>query len=970
MRYAAVVIALVLGIAGAAAGNAPLLMLDTGGHQAVINGLLYTPDGKYLVSASDDKTIRVWDWRAGKTIRTIRGETGPGDEGKIHAIALSPDGRWLAAAGQFSAIRMYDFQSGTLAGLLTGGHKKAVRGLSFSHNGRLLISGGEDNTAVIWDATSRRPLNRLPAGAQIEAVAFSLGDDIAVTGGWDGLVKLWKVSGGKFLYALPAHSGRVRSIAISPTAGTIASGDVSGEIRLSSLGERLNGAKAPQLILQNRSRPDSKNASVRGLSFSPDGHHLLAGNGGRGDNYLVRLWDAERGQLQRDYGGHDNGVYAVAISPDNKWAATAGGDNKEIHIWPLLDVAEAANTIKLAGTGRPVFSAAFSLDSGSIAWGNAHSFKSSAERGPLQFELRLAASAQSPAYEPRPLETPSGFVRAVETLNGASLMRKPDSLSRKDGMLAIERPSGSQTVIAATGETGGRHTVSTFAANGMAVVTGGGNGNLASYNLDGRLQGRFIGHEDIVWAIAPSPDGRYLVSGSGDQTVRLWNLKTRELLATLFRGTDGAWVMWTPQGFFASSPGADALVGWQINRGAGHEPDYVTAAQLRKKLNRPDIVARAIELASAGEAVREATGAGFKISDLMSQPVPKLKIKPLPPGFAAQGGSVKIEAVLGETPSPVKAIRIQVNGRQIAERLPERGAGFKPGTQSFTVPLAEGENTVAVTAINEIGETAEIVPVLHRGKGTLDERGTLYILAIGVDKYPGLRGNDLNYAGADAKSFADAMEKQAGALHRTVIKRVLVNGAPANDVPTAANIVDALEILRKAAGNDTVMLFVAGHGINDGLNYRFVPTDAEWTKEMTLRPSTVVPWHAFQEAVEGAKGSRIMFLDTCHAANAYNPRLLNESVHANILVYTAARWDQKANESAELGGGHGLFTMALVEGMQGKAKAARGEVRAESLRAYLSARVKALAIQFNRPAQDPQFYRGRDAENYLLAIVN
>src|SRR5437870_3548343 len=79
--------------------GAPQLMLDTGGHMAVVRGLLFSPDGKQLVSAGDDKVIRVWDWQAGKTVRTIRGETGSANEGKIFATALSPDGRWLAAGG-------------------------------------------------------------------------------------------------------------------------------------------------------------------------------------------------------------------------------------------------------------------------------------------------------------------------------------------------------------------------------------------------------------------------------------------------------------------------------------------------------------------------------------------------------------------------------------------------------------------------------------------------------------------------------------------------------------------------------------------------------------------------------------------------------------------------------------------------------------------------------------------------------
>ena len=70
------------------------------------------------------------------------------------------------------------------------------------------------------------------------------------------------------------------------------------------------------------------------------------------------------------------------------------------------------------------------------------------------------------------------------------------------------------------------------------------------------------------------------------------------------------------------------------------------------------------------------------------------------------------------------------------------------------------------------------------------------------------------------------MEKRAGALHERVVKRLLINGGAAGDAPTAANIVDALDMLRGAKQNDTVMLFVSGHGVNDGPNYRFVPTDA------------------------------------------------------------------------------------------------------------------------------------------------
>ena len=210
------------------------------------------------------------------------------------------------------------------------------------------------------------------------------------------------------------------------------------------------------------------------------------------------------------------------------------------------------------------------------------------------------------------------------------------------------------------------------------------------------------------------------------------------------------------------------------------------------------------------------------------------------------------------------------------------------------------------------------------------------------------------------------MEKRAGPLHERVVKRVLVNGAAAADAPTAANIQDALDMLRETGTNDTAMMFVSGHGVNDGPNYRFVPTDAALARAASCGPSSVVPWYAFQEALTGANGRRILFLDTCHAANAFNPRLLGDSYEANIMVYSSARWDQLAREDGRLDGGHGLFTYALVEGVNGEARDGAGEVRAEGLRVFLKSRVGELAAKLPA-AQEPQYFRARDAENYVLA---
>jgi uncharacterized caspase-like protein len=317
-----------------------------------------------------------------------------------------------------------------------------------------------------------------------------------------------------------------------------------------------------------------------------------------------------------------------------------------------------------------------------------------------------------------------------------------------------------------------------------------------------------------------------------------------------------------------------------------------------------------------------------------------------------------------------------VNGRAIGEHQPAADGGFAPGQLTFPVPLAAGRNIVRVVAVNDTGETTADVSLRHAGEGALDQRGTLYILSIGVDKYPKLgmscktssgkpKSCDLGVAGADAREFAKTMAAQLGPLHEKIVPRVLVNDSDAADIPTSSNVLDALGMLRQSGPNDTIVIFVAGHGINEGVNYRFLPTDAEFSGGR-LRASTVVPWVNFQEAIEAAGGRRILFLDTCHSGNSYNQRLSNESYAANIVVYSAARWDQTALEATGLG--HGLFTYAVVEGMNGAARAPAGDVKTESLRNFLATRVSALAKQLKHE-QDPQYFRGRDAQDYVLARV-
>lgn len=978
----------------------PILRIDAGMHTSPVNKLSTDAAGHLALTVSDDKTARLWEIPSGRLLRTLRPPIGDGDNGKISGCALNPDGSLAAVGGSSGAgvnenhIDLFDPASGRLLRRLDG--LPFILDIAFSHDGHFLAAAlGLKGGLRVFDSSTGREIGR------DENYPYSC---MSVDWAQDG--RLLTVSGGPTLRiynegktpSLQPAAGRRSGMRWKPAIEADAGQDglVAFRARFSPDGRRIavgfddytDVSVYDGLDLSYLFSPDSKGlpggkgwGGLHSLTWSADGSTLSAGGGWQDGNHSnpIRRWNQVGKGRAQDFPASSKSITDMRSLPDG--SVLFGAED------PVLSLLSRDGKLSAIGR-RPI------ADFRASGQDNTGAGQDTPEA------FRLSGDA---------LDVGFGFEYGGKPRARFSLARRTlDLLEKEDWPTDLRLPKITGIAVKSWKDShfadvdGGNLDLSKEYSHCLAIapdssyfVLGTGSA-LHCFDPKGRQRWKQLSFGE-TWAVNLSADGKLAVAAFGDGTIRWYRARDgRELLALFPHADKKRWVVWTPEGYYDASAGAEDIIGWHVNRGKDQAADFFSAARFRNIYFRPDVLQGVLKTLDVAEALKQANherGLPETKPDEIGEVIARLA----PPVVELETGGVSGTVAL---PNDAKELKIRYRVRQTGAEAPSKVAvRFNGRLVDMAVPLPEAGQPAEVTVPVPAGMTGEFSVIaehrlatsevailrVERALGGIQPRQpNLYVLAVGVAdlkvndaadldrnglttmdelersglyKEGDLALADLKHAASDAQRVVDAFRSQEGKLYgRVTIQTLLDKNATTQALREALR-----EIAQKAQPEDVTVVFFSGHGVVDPkLGFYLATYDAD----PQAPAKTALLGNELSTLLEGIKSRTVLALDTCHSGGALegtrqqrvvtSPNdltgLINElsSAEQGVVVLSSSQATEESLEDSEKGG---VFTQAFREGLSSKIAAVGAEaVTCRTMQDWLNKRVPEIITRLTKGA--------------------
>jgi WD40 repeat protein len=506
------------------------------GGDRLVRAAAFSPDERFVVTAVNDGTVRIWDTSTGKLVSMLTGEKNFGSR----TVTYSPDHERILVGDDKGNARVFDAADNRLIHTLRAS-SRGLRVAAFGAEGRLILTAGLDNAPAVWDgATGELRFTLIGHDRTVESAAFSLDGRRIVTASHDMTARIWDAETGQGLVILRGHEDRVGMAVFSPDGQRVLT---ASDDKTARLWDAVTGAHLGTL--------SGHNAAVLYAAFSPDGRSIITGSSDR----TGRIWDSQLGGDQipgartRLLLGHSGNVHLTAFDKDSERALTVSND-LTVRVWKV-ETGEQLAILK--GHVEQITSAVFGTRSNTVL--------TASEDGSTRiWDLDAAPlwMARWKHNDPVVFADFSSDGQLVVTTSEDDTARIWNALTgelaadlkghQADVVSAAFSPNSKHVVTASrdgtariwdtsTGEelhkleVGGEVNGAVYSPDGRQILTASNDGSAAIWDsADGSRIKEFKANKNGLVGATFSPDGRRILTCSSDRTARIWDVKSARMI--------------------------------------------------------------------------------------------------------------------------------------------------------------------------------------------------------------------------------------------------------------------------------------------------------------------------------------------------------------------------------------------------------------------------------------------------------